>query len=250
MTLYAQATELLARIREVGAEEAEEVDGARADAIIQQINQTKSTLSELASFLRNVDFDPIPTADLEPLESAIEDWREAAANDPSGNAGVIHQPVTNRLREVLENSTRKADREAKRCWAELFQDFPTEEELTALGEGPRARNAQLLGRKALLSIKTKHPLNDTSEINRVLGCRSPSRWREKITALHGEVLRARAEAEREWEELQGPLQEFVAATQRPEGFPLPEVTSELLDHLEDAGLLESFVVKPVTRHDF
>ena len=238
MNIAAKAAGLNARIQNfrVSAESGELEQRARKQAT--DLSTTTDKLRRVAELMQCLEVDkPIKADD---TRTAIAEFRNQL-----GNAGLkaVQRPVAADLAGSVNNLAERADSSAKKVWRNLFSSLT--DDITNRVKMLGVTKADRKAKSALAKVegaRLHYPVNHREEIKGTLGT-DCSKWRTNIDGLIATLITDLETAEGAVAQLPEEVQEFVAAAASDSGFPLTDVTPELLNQLRAIGIDDDYTVR-------
>lgn len=213
----------------------------RGRRVVAMLDTASATLADLASFRSGLALGPIPL-DTKTLNQSARQLRTGITKHQA--KALQHATTSNFERDVRIQVTIAA-KWARARWKESFQSWA---DVIAQGEaGDLVGDATRRSRARALSIKLKalaarDPLAERAELTEALGGTDVTGWVDAVDALGAELTTLLAELQKERQALT-PAVRDVLAQAAIDGFPLDQLTPELLADLGRAGLLSNLMVR-------
>lgn len=242
MTPYDRVTELRARMKVAAEVEANDKLLGRARDVQTQLDDACRFVEAVVKFRAEAQSGNSAPVDSGGLRQAVDGFRSALSND--GSAALQQQFAATmlqelgKLRQVLQRVTRSD-------WRSLFSDVTPLLELEAVGVGSSAASRRRAATPArrLRTAFGLDPVENLAELERLFSVRGMSASVDAI-AETAEELRVALEAlDRETQELAPEVRILLEQADSDKGFPLAELTPQLIDDLRAAGVLDSLFIR-------
>ena len=155
----------------------------------------------------------------------------------------VQQPTASDLSASVRDLGDRADARGKRVWNNLFSGL-TEEIKARVGR----LDFSAAGRKARATLtkvngaRLAYPVGDWAETENILG-HDCSKWTKKIGGLIANLIVDLEKAETVVAQHPEEVQNFIATASSTNGFPLKDLTAELIDQLRVIGIADDYAVK-------
>ena len=237
MTLAGRAQELKVRIDGARAG-GEDEDNIAAGERIQASLQAASTINQaLVSFLKKFGSADRPSADNKDIRDEIDNFRNQLAE---GAVAMGRKEAS--LTASIDTSRNAAIAWAKRFWTSQFETAELNKRADQFGIDVKEEWEATRMRRKVDRISRKNPLTDEADINEELECSDAGSWKQAITAIVEKLEKSIEKAEKKRNAYSEAVQDFIARV-AGDGYPLKDVTTKLRKELEEAGLLDLFMVR-------
>jgi hypothetical protein len=179
--------------------------------------------------------------DDDPVRVHIKEFQNQLAQ---AGLKAVQQPTAAALSDSVRDLKDRADAKGKRAWKDLFSGL-TEDIQARVGRlGSSAADRKAKGALTKVeSARLRYPGDNWEEIKGILGddC---SKWREKINGLIAKLIADLDNAETAVAQFSEKAQSFIATAASTDGFPLKDLTTELLDELRAIGIEDDYSIRP------
>ncbi|WP_420436605.1 hypothetical protein [Candidatus Poriferisodalis sp.] len=243
MNIYERAGSLKLRV------EASQIDDQHLE-LQQQASELLSQLRDRVVFLEMfamlsdvLGLDERPKLDKARLHQAVDGFRSALTQH---NAAAVQQQPAVTLLSSAQKIEESLARWALSAWKAEFEDLSAligEDGLQGLA-GPPVKVAR--ARRIASQIQTaigRNPMRDLGSIQTGLEADGLEACVVRIRELGGELRSVLEELKRAQAELPPQVQMVLERTASKDGFPLEDLTEEMLTSLREAGVLGEFVVR-------
>ena len=243
MSIFDRATDIQVQLK--AALEADSSDEllSRGRTVRTELDAAAAYLEAVQSFRSALGVQDAPNIDVKELRQAMGRFRSALSR--SGPAAVQQQTAATLLKEV-KNETTRLERWVKSIWKSRFDDLQSLLDRVESGDlgGTHDHNRRAFDcASQLRRARSADPVHATKELEQILNSTGFDACLEKIDVLGIELGRAIEAIEQEHATLTPEVQTVLEKAGSGQGLPLAEITSDVLEALESAGVLEGLVVR-------
>lgn len=213
----------------------------RGRQVVAMLDETLATLADVTSFRAGLALGPIPL-DAKKLNQSARQFRTGISKY---QAKALQHTTTSNFERDVQSQVTVAVRWARARWKELFDPLTQAMAQAEAGDlvGDTTRRQQVRAKASKLRVlAARHPLSERAEITESLGGTDVAGWDDAVRTLGAELTTLLAAVQEERQTL-SPAVRDVLAQAAADGFPLDELTPELLADLGRAGVLSSLVVR-------
>ena len=243
MNIFDRATEIQVQLK--AATEADSSDEllSRSRRVRMDLDDAATYFEAVNSFRSALDVQDAPNIDIKGFRQSLGRFRGALSR--SGPAAVQQQTAATLLKAVETERTR-LDRWAKLIWKSRFGHLQSlldrVESGGLLGSTEHWRKARRCASQ-LRSARNTDPIHAIKELERILDATGLDACLEKISILGDELSSAIESIDQEHSDLTSEVRTVLDRAASSDGFPLDEITSEILEALKSAGVLRGLVVR-------
>jgi hypothetical protein len=243
MTLYDRCVDLQLKL-----EAAREADAgvellARGAALVEALDRASEYLIGAAAFRTSISTSDSPTLDLKAATQAVSAFRAGLSRH--GFAAFQHQPAAT-LAEVARSQRDRAARWVASSWRLLFADYDVamaRSEAGRLVGSPAQRVVAQARGSTLRAARGLDPLENRAELQRMLGGEDVNSWISAVQRVGAELISTVEALDAERAALTPEVRAALQRAGSEEGFPLTELTGDLLSALRAAGVDDQLVVR-------
>ena len=242
MNIFDRATDLHVLLSAAIEADTSDTLLSRGRLVRRELEEAAAYFEASDSFRSTLESQEMANIDVKGLRQAMGRFRGALRSRPAA----LQQQTADTLLTVVKKETTRLDRWVRSVWKSRFEDFRSllekVESRDLTGSNSHWKVAFSCASR-LRRAQNTHPIHEAEELERLLDSRGLVAWLEQIDAL-GDELRIAIEAiEQEHATLTPEVQKILERAGSGEGFPLAEITSDVLEALESAGVLDGLVVR-------
>lgn len=242
MNLFDRATAVHAQLS--AATEADTSDAllSRGQLVRRELDDAAAYFEAAESFRSALDIQDVANIDVKGLRQAMGRFRGALRSRPAA----VQQQTADTLLSVVRKETNRLDRWVKSIWKSRFDDFRSlldrVESRDLAGSSDHRRMAYTCASR-LQRAQTTDPIRAIQELGIILDSTGLDACIEQIDALGGELRKAIESLDQERANLTPEVRTVLERADTEDGLPLAEVTLEVIEALESAGVLDGLVVR-------
>lgn len=243
MTLIDTATDLLIRLEAASAEDSGDELLSRGRKVREGIASVSEHLEEVLAYRASIDRTDAPPFDAKAVRQAVGRFRGALSH--SGPRAFQQQSAAT-LESVLATQTTRVDRWVASTWRENFDDSQSLQERANAGDlyGSPALKTKARTRAATLAVlRTKDPVRDRDELENLLEVQGLEEILKRVDEIVEDLRSAIDAIDSEHAAMTPQVQSALESAASEDGLPLVDVTPELMDALQKAGVLDDLVVR-------
>ena len=243
MTFFETANELQLRLDAASTADKEDVLLSRGRTVRDAIVAAKEHFEAAQSYRVTTGPTDAPPLNTKAIRQAIGHFRGALSKS-SPNA--FQQRPAATLEEVLAAQTRRVDHWIKSTWGENFAGARALLERVDSGDlhGPVLARTKAQNRAAKIeAVLNLNPVKDRAMLEAHLNAVGLDACIEQVNRLIEELQAAIAAIDRDQAAMTPEVRAAIQRSTSPGGLPLREVTPELMDALQSAGVLDDLVVR-------
>ena len=243
MNMYQRADSLKLRLDTSMRDDQSQQLLNHATSVREQLYRCVAFLNQVAALREVLALESPPRVDRPGFRRAIGGLRTALKRD---NAGAVQQQAAATLLGTVNKVERNLTSWTQSVWRQEFGDLSaiTDEDSLRSLVGAPIKVTQARRMALQLRIGTgKNPVHDIEAIEKTLGVEGLDACVPKIRALGEELYTLLQELERERAGLSAEVRAVLDRGASDDGFPLDDMTDELLSALREAGLLGELVVR-------
>ncbi|MYB09779.1 MAG: hypothetical protein F4Y28_07345 [Acidimicrobiia bacterium] len=243
MNIYDRATNLQVQLK--AAIEAASSDEllTRGRNVRDELNGAVAYFEAVQSYKAALGIQDVPKFGGKGIRQPLGRFRGALSR--YGPAAVQQQTAATLLESIKTEKTH-LERWVKSIWKSRFDEFRSlleKVESSNLAGSPDQRKVALSCASRLRRAQNTDPIRSTQELGQILDSTEFEACLEQIDVLGDELRRAIMAIEQEHATLTPEVQAVLERAGSGEGLPLAEITSDVLEALESAGVLDGLVVR-------
>jgi hypothetical protein len=244
MTLYDRSVDLQLKLEAAQSADTSMELLSRAGRLIEALEQSAAYLEGVARFREAANVVERPKIDVRAVTRAVSVFRAGVSQH--GSAAFQHQPATS-LADTAKKQRELATRWLTAVWRDTFAEYePLMDRVDAehlVGSSSHRVVAQARVSK-LRALRGFDPVANAAGVDGSLGTIGDVRaWITAIRGIGAELRDALAALDTERESLTPEVRDALERAASDAGFPLDEVTHDLLGALRHAGVDEHLVVR-------
>ena len=243
MNMYERATSLKLRLDTSRRDDQSQQLLNRATSVREQLRGHVAFLNQVVALREVLALESPSSVDRPGIRRAVGGLRAGLTRD---NAGALQQQAAMTLLATVDKVERNLTNWTQSAWRLEFGDLSVivdEDNLRSL-VGARMEVTQARRMASQLRNATrKNPIRDIEAIEKTLGVEDLAACVTKIRALGGELRAVLHEIERGQAELSPEVRGVLDRGASDDGFPLEDMTDELLSALREVGMLGELVVR-------
>lgn len=243
MNIYERAESLKLRV-ETSQRDGQHLElQPQASELLSQLRNCTARLKVIVLLCEVLGSEERPRLDEIRLRKAVDGFRSELTQH---NAAAVQQPAAVTLRSSTEKIEDVLARWALSAWKTAFEDLSVligEDSLQGLAGPPvKVTRAKRMASQIQSAIG-RNPMRDLGSIQTVLEADGLEACVVRIRELGGELRSLLEELKRARAELPPQVRMVLERAASDDGFPLEDLTDELLNLLRDAGVLGQFVIR-------
>lgn len=244
MTLFDQAVDLQLRLEANQTAESTHDLVEKADNLANVLEGVITYLDGVLAFRERLSLDDKPAVDVKASSTAVRQFR--AGLSTHGAKAFQQQPAA-KLVDVAKDQRTRASRWVSARWKAQFDPsialIDAVEAGLLVGGSPYRRTAERVARKMTMLMR-QNPVSDESKVVAELCGGDPDLlWPDQIVSLADELSQAFEAMRRERDALTPAVQSALDEASSLDGFPLEDLTSDLLEQIRAAGMAGDMVVR-------
>lgn len=242
MNLFDRATDIHAQLS--AATEADTSDAllSRGQLVRRELEDAAAYFEEAESFRSTLKVQEAANIDIKGLRQAIGRFRGALRSRPTA----VQQQTADTLLNAVKNERNRLERWVKSVWKSRFDNFRSllerVESRDLAGSNDHRRTAFSCASK-LRRAQNADPIHATQDLEEILESTGLEACIEKIDALGSELRMAVESLDQEHAKLTPEVRMVLERAGSGEGIPLAEITTEIREALQSAGVLDGLVVR-------
>lgn len=243
MSIFDRATDIQVQLKVA-------LEAASSDELLSRGRTVRTELDAAAAYLEAVQsfrsalgVKDVPNIDVKRLRQAMGRFRGALSR--SGPRAVQQQAADTLLKEV-KNETTRLERWVKSIWKSRFDDLQSLLDRVESGDltgSSDHRKKAFRCASQLRQARNTDPVHATEELEQILDSIGLDACLDKIDVLGSELCGAIESIDQEHADLAPEVRTVLDKAGSGDGLPLAEITSDVLEALESAGVLDGLVVR-------
>lgn len=243
MNIYDRATDIHVQLKAAREADSSDAHLLRGRAVRTELDDAAAFAEAVNLFQQAASVKRVPDIDVQRFGQAVKRFRSALSK--SGPAAVQQQSATTLLK-LANSETSRLRRWVKSIWKSRFEEFQNDLDRAPSGNLSGSndhRKTAFRCASLLRNAQNTDPIDETTELEQLLDSQGIDACLEQIGVLGNELRRAIKAIEQEHASLTSEVQAVLKKAGSDKGLPLAEITSDDLEALESAGVLDSLVVR-------
>jgi hypothetical protein len=243
MTLYDRAVDVAVKLEVAAAGDASDALLAQGQMLVRDLDESSSQLGAAASLFADLGVVTRLSLDVRAVTQAIGAFRAGLSRH--GAAAFQHAPA-GRLRDLAKQQRVATERWGLSMWRARLADLTPH---VARASSDRLQGSTLHRRRAdnrlrkLTRVREFNPLVDAAKLHDDLGGDAVADWLGAVAILDRELGDALEVLDAARAQQSATVRSALALASSQAGFPLDELTDELLAELRAAGVEDQLVVR-------
>lgn len=243
MNFYERAGSLKLRLETSQRDDQSQDLQHKAASLLSDLRASTAFLEQIVRLQDTFDPAERPKLDEARLRKAVGGFRSALTQH---NAAAVQQQAAATLSDFTERMEERLARWAHSTWRATFEDLSRIADdggmRSTVGPPAKVTRARSIASQLRLVIE-KNPIRDAEAIQKTLRVEGLEACAAKVRELGDELRALVDELQRSQTGLPRQVQQLLEHADRDDGFPLGDMTEDLLKALREAGVLGEFVVR-------